>query len=334
MIMLVGGGGFLGLNTARYLLDNGEKEVLMVGRSGIRTPSFLASYANKQIKVGQGDILDLHFLYGLIREHNVDSIIYFIGGGGRRGLYHSINSNVSGINGLLEAARINRMRRVSVVSSEAVYEPNRKHLPCTEDRDLPVDLPQGGVGAAKRILEQICLSYAREYSLSIAILRPPHIWGPRGEGDEGKPRPIMTEGEGIGGGGGIIDILFANAVAGKVSEFPSPGMGQRGYVYVRDCAKGMAMVHLAPKLKHEIYNVSDGELHNLRDFAKAIKEVIPKAQIMFPTLSAEREKQEALREYPTMPIDRIREDVGFTPDYNLSRAARAYIDWLRKGEYN
>ena len=36
---------------------------------------------------------------------------------------------------------------------------------------------------------------------------------------------------------------------------------------------------------------------------------------------------------PAMNIERIRQDVGFAPDYDLKRAVKAYIDWLRDGQY-
>jgi len=35
-----------------------------------------------------------------------------------------------------------------------------------------------------------------------------------------------------------------------------------------------------------------------------------------------------------MSIERIKEDVGFTPEYDLKRGVRAYIDWIRDGKYN
>ena len=41
MILITGGGGFIGLNLARDLIDRGE-EVLLVRRHSFETPSFLA----------------------------------------------------------------------------------------------------------------------------------------------------------------------------------------------------------------------------------------------------------------------------------------------------
>jgi len=36
---------------------------------------------------------------------------------------------------------------------------------------------------------------------------------------------------------------------------------------------------------------------------------------------------------PAISIERIREDLGFIPEYDLKRAVRAYIDWVRDGKY-
>ncbi|MFC2071394.1 hypothetical protein ACFLUU_01565 [Chloroflexota bacterium] len=75
-------------------------------------------------------------------------------------------------------------------------------------------------------------------------------------------------------------------------------------------------------------------MHSSRDFAETIKEVIPEIQIKFATVDPEREKGEAARKYPPMPIDRIKEGVSFTLDYDLKRGVLAYPDWLRDGKYN
>jgi UDP-glucose 4-epimerase len=123
--------------------------------------------------------------------------------------------------------------------------------------------------------------------------------------------------------------MVENAVAGKPTDL-SQVYGERKmvYLYVRDCAKAISLVHLAPSLKHDIYNISDGESHTLADFAKAIKEEIPSAQIKLGTTRSENDP-----DLPPMSIERIKEDVGFVPDYDLNRGVKAYIDWLRDGKY-
>ncbi len=101
------------------------------------------------------------------------------------------------------------------------------------------------------------------------------------------------------------------------------------FLYVRDCAKGISLVHLAPSLKHTIYNIADGKRHTLADFAEVIREFIPSVEIKLGTTRPATDV-----DLPETTIDRVREDVGFSPEYDLKRAVKAYIDWLRDGKYN
>ena len=314
MILITGGGGFIGLNTARDLVDRGQ-EVLLVRRYSFQVPSFLAPYVDKQVKVVLGDILELPFLYGLIKEHNVDSIVHLaMLREGLGSLHRVLKVNVEGTTEVLEAVRIFGLRRVTFCSSVAVYPLEKRVQTLQEDLDLPVE-SGNYISATKKIGEQICELYAREYGLSVPTVRPTQVWGPL-----------------YWSGLQPIQAMVENAVAGvsTPTDFSHVcGVTKRHFVYVRDCAKAISLVHLAPSLKHNIYNISDGELRSLADFAEAVREVIPDAQIKLGTT-----RSEADIDQPPINIERIKEDLGFTPDYDLNRAVRAYIDWVRDGKYS
>jgi UDP-glucose 4-epimerase len=312
MILITGGGGFIGLNLARDLVDRGQ-EVLLVRRHSFQAPSFLTPYMDKQVKIALGDIGELPFLYRIIKEYQVDSIIHAASLHERTGtLYKTLKSNLDGTTEILEAARIFSLRRVTFLSSVAVYMTPRSMETLREENDLPLESP-GYIAATKKAGEQICRLYAREYKLSIPMVRPPMVWGPMYHSGL-QQQHAMVE----------------NAVAGKPTDL-SQVYGERKliYVYVRDCAKAISLVHLAPSLKHDVYNISDGESRTLADFAKAIREVIPSAQIKLGTTRSDKDS-----DLPPMSIERIKEDVGFTPDYDLKRGVKAYIDWIRDGKYN
>jgi nucleoside-diphosphate-sugar epimerase len=314
MILITGGGGFIGLNLARYLVDRGQ-EVLLLRRHAFAIPLFLTPYAGKQVNTVEGDITEPSVLYSLIKNYSVESIVHAavatetsIGST----LYQAIKINIQGTTDVLEAARIFGLRRVTFLSSVAVYFPESSPSSIlSEENDLPVSSTEW-IGGTKKAGEQICLLYAREYGLSIPIVRPPQVWGPLYWTHRS---PVHT----------MID----NAISGKPSDLSSfYGENKAPYIYVRDCAKALGLVHLAPSLKYDIYNISDGETRSLADFARAIKEVIPEARI---TLGETKSTRDADR--PPMDITRIKSDVGFTPDYNLKKAVKAYIDWLRDSSY-
>ncbi len=315
MILITGGGGFIGLNLARELIDRGQ-EVLLIRRHPFEPPSFLAPFIGKQVKVSLGDIGELAFLYRMIREYGVDSIIHAASlHKGTGTLYKVLKSNVDGTTEILEAARVFDIRRVTFVSSIAVYMTDgpMAHV-FSEDNDLPVTSGHNPyIGATKKAGEQICQLYADEYHMSIPIIRPPMVWGPL-----------------YHSGMQLQDVMVQNAASGRPTDFAHIYGGTKlVFLYVRDCAKGISLVHLAPSLKHTIYNIADGRRHTLADFAEVIREFIPSVEIKLGTTRPATDV-----DLPETSIDRIREDVGFSPEYDLKRAVKSYIDWLRDGKYN
>src|SRR3990170_5905475 len=136
MILITGVGGFIGLNLARDLVDRGQ-EVLLIDLHSFEVPSFLAPYLNKQIKAVQGDIRDLVFLYRVLKEYKVDSMIHAASFHETTGtLYKALKVNVDSTIEVLEAARIFGLLRVSFISSIMVYMLNRSMEPFQEDLDL------------------------------------------------------------------------------------------------------------------------------------------------------------------------------------------------------
>ncbi len=311
MILITGGGGFIGLNLARDLIDRGQ-EVLLIDLHPFKPPSFLIPYMEKEIKMVQGDIRDLSFLYQVMKENRIDSIIHAASLHETTGtLYKSLKVNIDSTIEILQAARIFNLRRVSFISSMMVYLLNKSMEKVEEDQDLP-RVSFGYISATKKAGEQICQLYAEEYGMSVPITRPSCVWG-----------PLYRSGL------QLQQAMVENSVSGKPTVFQEVYGGRRmPYVYVRDCVRAISLVHLAPSLKHDVYNITDGESHSLADFADALREVIPATQIKLGTTRSEKDF-----DLPSMSIERIQEDLGFTPEYDFKRAVRAYIDWVRDGRY-
>lgn len=311
MILITGGGGFIGCHLARDLVDRGQ-DVLLMDLQPTELPSFLAPYLDRQVKRVQGDIGDLSFLYRVLKEYEVDSIIHAASLHETTGiLYEALKVNIDGTIEILEAARILGLRRVSFISSIMVYVLNKSMETLQEDMNLPW-ASLGYISGTKKAGEQICQLYAEEYGMSIPIVRPSNVWG-----------PLYSSGR------QQQQAMVENSVSGRPTDLSEVYGGSKWpYVYVRDCARAINLVHLAPSLKHNIYNIADSESYSLADFAEAIREVIPTTQIKLGATRSEKDF-----DLPAISIERIREDLGFIPEYDLKRAVRAYIDWVRDGQY-
>jgi nucleoside-diphosphate-sugar epimerase len=248
----------------------------------------------------------------MIKEYSVESIIHcavML----EKTPYQMTTVNVTGTANVLEAGRIFGLRRVTFISSETVYF-GTKTDSYHEGLGLPVACDTGAgypIGMIKRACEDICAFYAREYGLSVPIVRPGRIYGP-----------------GCVAGRLPLEAMIRNAVAHKLTDVPHIYQGSKhAWIYVKDCAKGIGLVHLAKALKYNIYNAGDGTLHTLSDFAQAIKDVIPDAEIRLGGTKSDRDIDR-----PPLDIGRIKAE-GFVPDYDLKQGIRDYIDWVREGTY-
>lgn len=97
--------------------------------------------------------------------------------------------------------------------------------------------------------------------------------------------------------------------------------------YVKDCARAIASLQLAPRLNHRTYNIASGKAVTNWEVAAAVKELVPDARIELP----EGRRPAGSGRPPCPDITRLREDTGYQPAYDTSRAVADYLAWLREG---
>ncbi len=306
MILITGGMGFIGLHLALDLVNKGKK-ILLLSRRPVKVPPFLAPYWDNQVKGTSADILDLPNLFDLIKNNSVESIIHSAAAWENSGnLFHTVKINIEGTLNILEAARIFSLRRVTFISSTTVYLGSTAKL-VTENTDLPASSPSF-IPAFKKAGEQICFLYAREYGLSIPVLRVSRVYGPLGHE-----------------GSNPIQIMARNAMEGKQADLRGFwGELFSNHVYIKDAVKGIALVHFAKSLKHKIYNIGDSSEHNLLEAAQIVKSIIPNAEILLSSVKTEHDITR-----PPLDISQIRKEMGYVPEYDLKKGIMSYIDFLK-----
>ena len=322
MILITGGGGFFGLNAARCLAERGEG-VLLLQRRAIDAPALLAPFWGKQVKQATGSILELPFLFSMMKSFPIDSIIHAafdsagidvrkggIDAASQRTLYDVLQIGIAGTINMLELGRLFKLRRITFVSSVDTYRGWPDDCPVwREDASLPA-VSFSPIGNNKKAGEQICFLYAKAYDLSVASIRVGRIYGPAATHNE--PVRIMVE----------------NAVAGKPTDLSGrvPADSRGHTIYARDAGEGTCLVHLAQSLKHYIYNIADGQNPTMAEAAAIVKELVPGCDIRLgaPTVGKPS--------HTGIDITRIREEMGFRPR-DLRQGIQAYIEWLKNGTY-
>ena len=312
MILIIGGMGFIGLNTALRLLEVGQK-VVITQHSSHRVPDFLKDEIGTRVFTARMDVTNPYEVFDVVRRHQIESIINLMAPPARslstQADYHLYTS---GLQNVLQAAQTFGLRRVSLGSSVAVYG-GLPAGPFREDTPLPVHSPTQ-VSAFKKGMEMHAYFWGGQAKLDVVALRIASIYGPL---YYSMHNPI----------GRICHAAVKNAEpdfsdrpGGKIFEDD-----QADWTYVKDVARGIQMVHTAEKLSHRVYNIGSGQATSNKDAFEAARKVVPEAKCA----ALKPGRAPNAPNNPATDLSRVKE-VGYQPEHTLETGIAAYIEWLRK----
>ena len=313
MILVTGGLGSIGSHTARALLDLGESVVLTSHRS-TRLPEYLADEPGGRVVVEPLDTTDEATFLEIGKRHEITGIVHLAAG--RYDLPDPVaylHAETRALLNALGAATEWGVRRFSVASSIGVYA-GVDEVPWREDAALPPVAPHQ-IHAFKKTAELFAALTGDSAGFDTVSLRIGTIWGPLGLPDS----PFFA-----------LPRLLSAAVWGEDPDLTPPrplayAEDATDLCYVKDCGRAIALLMLAERLNHRIYNVSTGRLVGYGEVVAAINAAVPGADI---TLPAGRDPDRP----PDNHLDttRLRADTGFGPEYDVERAVPDYVDWLRR----
>ena len=312
MILVTGGLGSIGSHTARALLDLGESVVLTAHRS-TQLPEFLAGEPAGRVVVEPLDTTDEATFLGIGERHEITGIVHLAAG--RYDLpdpVEYLRAETLGLLNALAAATAWGVRRFSFASTIGAYA-GVDEVPWREDAPLPVVAPHQ-IHAFKKAAELFAALAGDSAGFDTVSLRIGTIWGPLGLPDS----PFFA-----------LPRLLSAAVWGEDPDLTPPrppayAGDATDLCYVKDCGRAIALLMLAERLDHRIYNVSSGRLVPYGEVVAAINAAVPGANIILPQ-----------GRDPDRPPDnhldttRLRADTGFRPEYDVERAVPDYVDWLR-----
>lgn len=175
---ITGGAGFIGSNLVERLLSDGHSVAAYDNWSTGR-PEFLAeALANDRFRLIKGDILDLPSLTAAIQGAEV---VFHLAANAdvRFGPDHprkDLDQNTIGTFNVLEAMRVNGVRRVAFSSTGSIYgEP--EIFPTPEDAPMPVQTSL--YGASKLAGEALIQAYSSSFGFQASIFRFVSILGER-----------------------------------------------------------------------------------------------------------------------------------------------------------
>jgi len=310
--LITGGLGFIGLHTARSLLDLGEDVVLTQYRVA-REPDFIKDELGKRAKVEQLDVTDKARLDEIGKAHKIDKILHLaVPGLGALSALEDFRVNMEGLINILEAGREWECSRVGLGSSLAVYQ-NARGVDGVNKEEQPLAMTGGGAtGTWKKSFEIIGAYYGDRTGLDIVNLRIAGIYGPLYHSMANLPSRLVHA-----------------AVKGEPPVLRGDTYAEDGtdMTYVKDCGKGLALLMKADKLNHKTYNVATGRASTPGELVSAIQSVIPDYDGSFL-----KEGASPGSPGPTYSdISRIKADTGFEPGFLPEKSIPDYIGWLKAG---
>ena len=164
--------------------------------------------------------------------------------------------------------------------------------------------------------ELLFFIYQKEYDMDMVITRPSRIYGPLYAAGR-NPILRMTQAAAKGG-----ETVFQDINAEESHDF----------VYVRDCARALALIHLAEKPHHAVYNIGLGRLHSFGDVARTLEKIVPGVSLKLGSAVATITKT-PYDIHTCLDNTRIKEEFGYVPDYDLEKGLAALVAWVRDGKY-
>ena len=303
---MTGGGGFIGSNIVRALLDRGDEvRILDNFSTGNR-----ANLDGLDVDVVEGELRSYERVHNAVRGVEV---VFHLGALGSvpRSVQDPLTSsavNVEGTLNVLLAARDEGVRRVVFSSSSSVYG-TRRELPVSED--LPPD-PISPYGVAKLAAERYCVSFSRVYeSFETVVVRYFNVFGPR-------QSPFSQY--------AAVIPLFITAIAnGEPIRIFGDGEQRRDFTYVSNVVDGTIRAAEAGGANGRIFNIAASHPVTVNAVADAIGRILDKEV---------RRRNEPPRAGDIRDswadVTAAREVLGWAPNVDLETGLRRTIDALER----
>lgn len=317
-ILVTGGLGVNGAWVTRQLLEEGHRPIVYE----IHLDTTLVSDIADKLDIIAGDILDLANIIRVLKKYEIKRIIHLAAlmpDAARSNPIIGFKTNALGTVNVFEAARIMEIERVVYTSSKGAYAPFAaeygypKYKPI--DESFPT-YPQGPItvyGAGKLAGELIGIAYAEDFDMEFIALRFATIYG-LGKSARHGTIAIHTK-------------MIENAMVGKPIKVPYGGDEKDDMLYVKDCANATVLACFAKKVKHHIFNIGTGKCYSLHDLANSIKKVCPQAIF---DIGPGLDYVGMPKGYCVMNISRAKEELGYTPKFNLDEGVRDYVESMKQ----
>ena len=311
-VLVTGGAGFIGSSLVEKLVKEGHNIIIIDNMNDYYDPSIkennIKGFVKTKVKFIKGDIRDQELINKIFKDNSIDLVVHLAAMAGVRysienpNLYYDVN--VMGTLNLLEACRLNSVKKFVFASSSSVYG-NNKSIPFKESDS--VDHPISPYAASKKAGELMCHTYHHLHGMDIVALRFFTVYGP-------KQRPDLAIHK-------FTDLIYNN----QPIPFFGDGTTQRDYTYIDDIIDGVTKsLHWCYNGQgvFEIFNIGESKTISLKDMVETISRVMNK-NIKYNYLPM----QEGDVERTYSDVSKARKLLGYNPSTEFSQGIKLFYEW-------
>ena len=310
--LVTGATGVVGAWLVKDLLARGAHVVALVLDADPQSELHRSGDVDR-VSVVNGALEDFATLERAVNAHEVDSVFHLgaqaIVGVAHRAPLPTLETNVRGTWNVLEACRLHDdlVERVVIASSDKAYG-TQKRLPYTEDMTLAGRHPYE---VSKSAADLIAQTYYHTYGLPVGIARCGNVFG---GGDLNWSR--------------IVPHAIRAFLQGARPVIRSDGNYVRDYFYVKDCAR--AYLRLGERLEDatvrgEAFNFSNESPLTVLELVGIIQKLMDVGHLE-PDV---RDVAEGEIHSQYLSAVKAREQLGWTPEFDLESGLRETIAWYR-----
>ncbi len=315
-ILVTGGMGFIGSNFIRFILDlNQDFNIINVDKlTYAGNPENLKEFTDKFsncYRFYKNDICDFDSIDKIVKKENIEYIINFAAESHvDRSINNSTtfcNTNFMGTQSLLNAAKINGIRKFLQISTDEVYGSlDFEDPPFTEQTPLA---PNSPYSASKASADLLVNAYYKTFGLPVNITRCSNNYGLYQFPEK------------------FIPLMITNALNNKKLPVYGKGINIRDWIYVEDHCKAILEVLLNGRIG-ETYNIGgDSEIANI-DLVKIILKHLnkPESLITFVKDRPGHDLRYAINH------DKITRELNWKPNIKFENGLEITIQWYKHNE--
>ena len=308
-ILITGGAGFMGSNFVRFVVNKYPQHNI-INYDKLTYAGDLKNLKDienkKNYKFVKKDVCDFEFLMKILKD--VDCVIHLAA---ESHVDNSIGNsliftrtNTYGTHVLLEAARLNNIKKFVHVSTDEVYG-DIEEGSFKEDTILN---PNNPYSASKAGAEMVARAYYKTYKLPIMIVRGNNVFGPYQYPEK------------------IISKFITNLLEDKKVPLHGDGSNIRTYIYVEDFSNALDTVFNKGKVG-EIYNTgTSDEISNL-ELTKLILKKLGKDESYIEFV---RDRPFNDKRY-SIDIAKIKK-LGWKQQYSFEQGLDKTIEWYKENK--